>query len=197
MGGEERDLLSAFEGVQSPHITIAVRGPLPFHPGHAYFAIHRIGEPDRDSFDSGIDRVARFLQEAVTAYPIDPAQVFLAGFSQGSVVALSLSLTGVLKPRGVIAFHGYIPDFAIPGSVTPLNTAFFVSQGLRDFVFPVARGRMVARVLRERAKDVTYKEYPVGHSICSVMAADATRWLDCRMFARKPDVTDALSADAR
>ena len=75
------------------HVTFTDRGP-------------RIDPGEAEAAWTGI---ASFIDEAVDAYDLDPARVFVAGFSQGGIVGLGTLLTAPEKVAGVVCMSGRLP----------------------------------------------------------------------------------------
>jgi predicted esterase len=111
--------------------------------------------PDVEAIDIALDAVfARF--------PVDPARVAVAGFSDGASYALSLGVTnGDLFGR-ILAFA---PGFLV-SQVRTGRPAVFVAHGTADPVLPIDRcsRRLVPR-LRAEGYEVDYREFPGRHEV--------------------------------
>jgi phospholipase/carboxylesterase len=180
MGASETNLPPILENFRSTHLIISVRGPLAHGNGYAYFYAKSYGNPDRATFDPAVAALTQFFDDAIRQYPVDPERVFVVGFSQGSILGMTLSLATHLPIKGVVALNGYIPQFIMEQAPESVRTAYFVSQGETDPIFPLAVGRKTHAFLAPRSSDVTYGEYPVGHEISPSMVGDLTRWLRTR-----------------
>jgi phospholipase/carboxylesterase len=177
MGGNETNLPPLLQPFAATHVILSVRGPLPHGGGFAYFYPISYGTPDRATFDPAVTALTQFLAEALERYPIDPARLFIAGFSQGAIMGMTLSLATPMPIKGVIAMSGYIPSFVKAGAPEQVATAYFVSQGERDPIFGVTVGRETAAFLRSRSVDVTYREEPIGHEVSPSIVHAMTEWL--------------------
>lgn len=116
----------------------------------------------------------RALQATFDRSPVDRRRIALAGFSDGASYALSAPLD---DPAALVAFSpGFLArDHPPPGATVP---PVFVSHGTRDRVLPVARcGRRVVADLTNAGYDVTYHEFPGGHTVPPGVVDRAVGWL--------------------
>lgn len=166
-GSNEADIASLLKGLKDEFIIIGIRGTLTLNGGFEYFTIKSIGNPDEDSFDRAVEGLENFIDAISTAYPIDPSRQFLFGFSQGAILSMTLSLKMGSRIRGFAALNGYIPKYFKThyAERSVMDTAVFIAHGEKDHIFPIQIGQENRDYFRERAQDVTYREYPIGHSI--------------------------------
>lgn len=177
MGGNETNLPPVLAAFESTHLIISVRGPLSHGNGFAYFYPKSYGNPDRATFDPAVTTLTAFFAEALKQYPIDPERLFIAGFSQGAIMGMTLSLVADLPIKGVIAMSGYIPSFIKEAAPASVKTAYFITQGEHDPIFGVTVGRETEAFLQPRSADVTYQEHPIGHEVSHAIMANLTEWL--------------------
>lgn len=177
MGGDETNLPPLLTSFRSTHIILSVRGPLPHGNGFAYFFPKSYGNPDRTTFDPAVATLTAFITKALKRYPIDPERLTIAGFSQGAIMGMTLSLVADLPIKGVIALSGYIPSFIKEAAPASVKTGYFVSQGERDPIFASTVGQGTAAFLGPRSADLTYREYPIGHEVSPAVVQDLTDWL--------------------
>ncbi|MDY0390182.1 alpha/beta hydrolase [Desulfobulbus oligotrophicus] len=98
---------------------------------------------------------------------IDSRRLLLAGFSQGGAVAYQVSLSHAKPLGGLIAMSTY---FATSSTIT-LNEAnrhlpIEIHHGQYDPVVPIALGISAAELLQEQGYTVTFRTYPMEHSVC-------------------------------
>lgn len=131
-----------------------------------------------DAVTGSGDRDTALLDQALTrvfsTVPVDPARVAVAGFSDGASYALGLGLAnGDLFGR-VVAFS---PGF-VAGASRAGRPAVYVSHGDADDVLPVEEtSRRIVPALRDDGCDVTYREFPGGHTVPPEVAREAVDWL--------------------
>jgi len=116
----------------------------------------------RGGFGPDVEALDGALEQVLDRYPVDPARIAVAGFSDGASYALSIGLqNGDLFSR-VVAFS---PGFMV--APRPLGRpSVFVSHGVADRVLPIDRcsRRLVPR-LRQEGYEVDYREFPDGHEV--------------------------------
>jgi len=78
--------------------------------GFAWYEPSQEGVPHRESFQSSVALLSRFLDEIKAAYPVNPKRVVLLGFSQGTVMAYAVALLSPNSFRGIAALSGYVPN---------------------------------------------------------------------------------------
>jgi phospholipase/carboxylesterase len=115
----------------------------------------------------------------LSAYLIDPQRLFLLGFSQGSILSMCYTLTHPARIAGVIAQSGYIPsgvDFKVDEAGVK-RKPFLLTHGAQDSLIPVEWGRAARDRLRDLGVDLTYHEFPMGHSLSMESLAVISTWL--------------------
>jgi phospholipase/carboxylesterase len=143
----------------------------------------QVGSPEDETLLASLRELQEFVQGIVPAYELDPAALFVMGFSQGAVMSAALSLTIPERVRGVVMHSGYVPtesglDFKVEEAT---GKSFFVAHGLYDEVIPVRFGRAAHEYLGRIGAEVTYQEYPIGHSISEESLDDLSEWLTNRI----------------
>jgi len=179
MGSDEVDIYSLVEDLRETFILIAIRGPHAVGSGYAYYQIKRIGFPDMESFDSSIQDLSRFIEDAKERLPIDQDRQFVVGFSQGAILAMTLGLSLGPRLRGIVAIHGYIPDQI--KTRTPIDNldplSVLITQGERDEMFPPMIGEANKDFFVQRCSDVSYQVYSHGHWVSDQERLDIRDWL--------------------
>jgi phospholipase/carboxylesterase len=126
------------------------------------------------SFGVDVEFLNRALERVFETVAVDPARVALGGFSDGASYALSLGLINGDLFKSVVAFS---PGFVIDG--TPHGQPrIFISHGTHDHILPIDRcGRHLARSLKSRGYDVTFREFDGDHEIPDDVAREGLRWV--------------------
>jgi phospholipase/carboxylesterase len=121
-----------------------------------------------------IARIDAVLARILADWPIDPARLAVAGFSDGASYALSLAMMNGELFSHALAFS--------PGFAGPLRfegrPRLFISHGIADEVLPVegCSRRLVPRLQRAGYRS-HYREFPGGHEVPEVVAAEALAFL--------------------
>jgi phospholipase/carboxylesterase len=157
-------------------------GPVRTPTGAAWFGDDGDGLPLPGEVRAALDAVAGHVRAAAGRHGAAPAEVALAGFSQGAAVALLYALHPDLPasdaPGAVVAVSGWLPevDGIPPPDGVPRRTRLLVAHGTDDDVVPLPLGRSVARLLERRGHDITFVEREAGHDP-DPFAADVRDWL--------------------
>jgi phospholipase/carboxylesterase len=127
-----------------------------------------------------------FVDEAVAAYDGDPRRVFVAGFSQGGIVALAMMLTAPERLAGVVCMSGRLPPEVLPHVVAPdrlRGKPVLVVHGVDDDVLGVQLARGARAILEGLSVDLAYREFDLGHTTSPASLAVVSDWLTERLSA--------------
>lgn len=179
MGSNERDLLSLVRGLEDTFYIFSIRGPLSQPPGYAFFTIEGYGKPHRDVFDHSIGQLTHFLDYASENYPIEPEEIYLLGFSQGAIVAMTLGLTLGERIKGIVALSGYLPFFVKEeyDIKSIQNLSIFISHGVNDPVLPYELGVESRTFFEKQGANVSFHSYPEGHHVSLQNYRDLMEWI--------------------
>lgn len=111
---------------------------------------------------------------------IDTANIVLAGFSQGCAMTLQTGLRMEQKLAGMIGLSGYLPLAALAAAERhPANqdTPIFLGHGTQDPVVVLARAEATRIALQDMGYAVTWKTYPMPHSVCLPEVDDVSAFL--------------------
>jgi phospholipase/carboxylesterase len=185
-GADEWDLLGLAEALDPRLLIVSARALYPMEGlgGYHWYEFLDIGTPEPDTHMLARARLFAFAGELVAAYGIDPARLYALGFSQGAVMVGGLLLETPPALAGAVLLSGYMPPGAwLRGATVPRDCPVLVAHGARDPLVPVALGRRAADRLRALGADVTYREYPIVHTISQPEVADIAAWLAARLDA--------------
>ena len=182
-GADERDLFPLLDILDPERRLLGAtpRGPLSFPPGGAHwYAVQRVGYPDRETFHATYAQVAGWLDEFLAANDISPERTVLGGFSMGAVMSYSLSLgAGRPRPAGIMALSGFLPE--VDGFELDLGKAaglpVAIGHGTHDPVISVEFGRDARERLVKAGADVLYRESPMAHTIDPAFLGELPAWL--------------------
>jgi phospholipase/carboxylesterase len=177
-GADEQDLFPLLDYLDPDRRLLGVtpRAPLALPPGGAHwYAFYRLGEPDPETFGETYPQVVEWLDGL--GFP--PERTVIGGFSQGAMMAYSLSLfAGRPRPAGVIALSGFLPRVAAYElDLTPPLSPFAIGHGLYDPVIGVEWGRAARDLLVEAGAEVLYRESPMQHSIDPEFLSEIAAWM--------------------
>lgn len=184
-GSNEEDLFSFAQELPDHYYVISVRAPYDLQPySYAWYAIHFDVDQNKFSDDAQAiesrDKIVSFLDEVLIKYPIDPNDVTLVGFSQGSILSYAVALSYPEKIQRVVALSGYLNLGIIkPGyeNNTFNKLKMFISHGTADQVIPITWAKKAPDFLKSLHIDVTYKEYPTGHGVSPTNFYDFRNWI--------------------
>jgi phospholipase/carboxylesterase len=180
-GADEHDLHPLLDLLDPDRRLLGVtpRGPLALPPGGAHwYALQRVGYPDRDTFLATYAEVGAWLDDFLEEHGISHDATVLGGFSQGAVMAYSFSLgAGRPRPAALIALSGFIPT--VDGFELDLTDIppVAIGHGTYDPVISVEFGRQARKILEEAGASVLYREYPLPHAIDPRFLMELRSWL--------------------
>lgn len=180
-GADEEDLPGLAPALDPRLLILSVRAPFPFDLGGGYtwYDVGTVGSPDPAMFRESHDRLSRFVDEALRQYPIDPARLFLLGFSMGTVMSLAQGLTRPALFRGIVAHSGYVAEGThLQYRWNELaGTSFFIAHGTLDPVIPIGMARRAKELFAASGAPYVYREYPMTHQITDESLRDVAAWL--------------------
>ena len=181
-GADEDDLYPLLDALDPERrlLGLTPRGPLSLPPGGAHwYALHRLGYPDPETFRATYEEVAAWLGAIAEETGIAPGRTVLGGFSQGAVMSYALGLgPGRPRPAALIALSGFVPS--VPGFELDVDSTFppiAIGHGVYDDVIGVEWGRSARALLEEHGANVLYSEYPLPHTIDPRFVVRLQSWL--------------------
>lgn len=186
VGSDERDLMGLAPHLDPRAFIVSARAPNALGPGaNAWFtfSVRPDGTRlvDTAQAEASRLRILQFLGEFLAAEPgIDPARVYLVGFSQGAIMAASVLLTEPARVGGIVMMSGRVlpealaaraPDAALAGKPV------LVVHGTADGVLPIAHGRETRAAFSKLPLALTYQEFAMGHEVSAQSLAAVTAWL--------------------
>ena len=185
-GSNEADLFSFADELPDELFILSVRAPIQIPMGgYAWYEIHWGSTTGKFSDDEqAIDSreiISNFIDEAVEAYPVDPDNVTLVGFSQGCILSLAVGLSYPEKVKNIVGLSGYLnPEIITKGIETRdfSQLSVYLSHGTADQVIPVQWARKTAPFLDSLGIPNVYSEYPVGHGVAPQNFRELKNWLE-------------------
>jgi phospholipase/carboxylesterase len=180
-GADEEDLLGLSPYLDKRLMITGVRAPytFPYSGGFTWYEVGDVGAPDPEMFKSSCEKLSSFISSFIEQYPVDKKQVYLLGFSMGTVMAYAMAFTQPDLFRGVVANSGYIAEGThLTYRWDQLgNVEFFVTHGIQDPIIPVQIARRAKQLLEASQVRFEYKEYPMAHQIGEESLQDLSLWL--------------------
>jgi phospholipase/carboxylesterase len=184
-GSDENDLFSFAQELPEELFIISLRAPYGMQPyGNAWYAINFNAEKgkwsDNEQAKRSVEIIAKFIDYACQNYPVDPKNVTLLGFSQGTILSYAVALNYPDKVKNIVALSGYINEELLPNKIEDAEVShlkFFCSHGSQDQVIPVEWARKTPDFLKALHINYSYKEYPVGHGVAPNNFKDFKEWL--------------------
>ena len=133
--------------------------------------------------EPGLDRAAGWIEALIdreAARGVPPAQLVLAGFSQGGALALHAGLRYAAGLAGIMGLSTYLPlsdHLAQARAAANRDTPVFLAHGRYDPVLAVELGTASRDALRGLGYPVEWHDYPMEHQVCAEEIADIGRWL--------------------
>lgn len=160
-------------------LIISARAPYAFpYGGYTWYDLEEVGSPHRGMFEESYQKLSTFLDDVSNGYPVRSDRVILFGFSMGTVMSYALALTRPDKIRAVAANSGYLPEgTSLSYRWQDLaQMEFFITHGVSDPVIPVTLGRRARDIMTRSTAKVTYREYPMLHTLGEQALADVLDW---------------------
>jgi phospholipase/carboxylesterase len=180
-GSNEGDLIGLAPYFPKDLLWISPRGPHKLgNNSYEWYRVKVIGKPEPEQIGSALEALDRFIDEIVSAYPVDPQKLFLLGFSQGSILSMCYALGRPNRIAGVIAQSGYIPssiNLEVKEADLP-NKPFILTHGEQDTTIPIDRARASRDLLQKLGIYLAYYEFQMGHQINMESLTVISTWLE-------------------
>ena len=169
---------------------ISAKAPLSLGFGsYAWYTIH-FDSSDASKFSDipeakeALYKINVFIDEIIQKYNVNTTNIFLFGFSQGTILSTAFALNNPKKVQHVIALSGYINKQLLNENLELKsydNLDFFVSHGSVDQVIPIDWDRKTSGILNNLGIKNSYQEYPVGHGVAPQNFYDLNTWIKERL----------------
>lgn len=186
-GSNEQDLFSFAEELPDEFLIVSAQAPIEMGYGaYAWFSINFDGNNEKfydlEEAAESVQKIASFIDEIKAKYTTNPDKTFLLGFSQGTILSYTLSLTIPNKVQYVIGLSGFINE-ALTSQEVPkdIKTDYYISHGTVDQVIPVDWARKAPEFLTKHNLKNVYSEYPVGHGVAPQNFYSFKKWIEERL----------------
>ncbi|MBD3896919.1 alpha/beta fold hydrolase [Halomonas sp. ML-15] len=165
----------------APRMPVTINGGMRMPAWYDILEMNLGRRVDEAQLRTSAARVHRLI-DAEIAGGIDSRRIIVAGFSQGGAVAYEAALTYPQPLGGLLALSTY---FATADSIAPseANRELVIEahHGSFDPVVPESLGKEGVERARAMGHPVTYRTYPMAHSLCPQQVADIGPWLASRL----------------
>ncbi len=181
--------MAALAGAFDPRfIVISARSPIELGQ-YAYGWFHSRFTPQGPQIDAAEaemawKHVARFVDELLTEYDADPARVFIAGFSQGGIMALATLLTAPEKVAGVVCMSGRLLPEVLPHAVPAerlRDKPVLIVHGAHDERLGLDYAHSARDTLQRFPLKIDYREFDMPHTTTDESVAFVSEWLTARL----------------
>lgn len=188
VGANEQQMAQLAPAFDPRFVVVSARSPLVLGPnafGWFHVSFSAAGPViDAGEAQAGWALLARFADEAAEAYGADPARVYVAGFSQGGIMALAAMLTAPHQFAGAVSMSGRLLPEVLPhlGSAEALRgKPVLIVHGTGDEKLGIHLARWAREQIHQLPVALTYRELPMGHTITDASLAEVTSWLTRRL----------------
>jgi phospholipase/carboxylesterase len=120
------------------------------------------------------------IQQEITQ-GIPAANILLAGFSQGGVIALHTGLRFPQKLAGIVALSTYLPTIETlktESAIANQEIPIFMAHGTMDSVVAMQNGKAAADALKALQYPLQWYQYPMDHAVCMEEVGDIANFID-------------------
>ena len=168
-GSSAEDLFQFAAHLPYDYHIFSFKAPFKLAPDqYAWYAIHF--DEDQNKFNDlvqardSLELIKSSIDELRHTYNL--TQLALMGFSQGSILSMALALNHPNFFNGIIGLSGYLnKELLLENIPYPTSTRFFISHGKEDAVIPFTWATESVLFFREQGLDVSWHEYPSGHTV--------------------------------
>ena len=188
VGANESGLIELARRIDPAMAVILARGPLVLGPQQfAWFQVNFTASgPAINAAQAEAARLKliAFAGQLPTLHGIDPARIWIAGFSQGGIMSASVALTAPDQLAGFGILSGRILPEVLPlVQPDPRLAALqaYVSHGVQDEVLGIHFARQAKQVLDGLGVPLSYQEHEGGHRLSGATAGDFLQWLSLQL----------------
>ncbi len=180
---QQRLLTTRFVLPQAPTRAVTINGGWAMPSWYDILAMSPARAINQEQLELSAQSVIDLI-EAQRDSGIDPARIFLAGFSQGGAVVYHTAFLRWPGPLGgVIALSTYAPTFNADLKLSTLQAGLpvLVLHGSNDNVVLPSMGRAAFECLLANKVDAQWKDYPMAHEVVPEEIREIGEWLAARL----------------
>ena len=137
-------------------------------------------EVDVGGIFASSDRIASLIRKEISQ-GVSPKDIYLGGFSQGGVIALTTALLEPFAVGGVFALSSYLPlEDQLTSQMTDASkdVPIFQAVSLKDEFISQEMSYKASEYLRKRGNAVLVKRYDMKHEIRNRELDDIINWME-------------------
>ena len=164
----------------APIQAVTINGGMKMRSWYDIFEMSLARKVEIDGIYQSAAAIEVLIQQEI-AKGIDSANILLAGFSQGGLIALHTGLRCPQKLAGIIALSTYLPtvDSLKTEAATANRTIpVFMAHGSMDSVVAMPNGKMAFDALQAMEYPVKWYQYPMDHSVCMEEVRDIADFIN-------------------
>lgn len=168
---------------QAPTRPVTLNAGIAMPAWYDIYDIQLGAQEDHDGIISASQTIHALLDEQVQQ-GIPAKNIMLVGFSQGAALALHSGLHYSQPLAGLTVLSGYLPiPSTLPAAndIANGNTPILMMHGTNDPVLPIIFGEVSQQRLAEQGYNVTWKTYPMEHTVSIPQLKDISHWLQQRV----------------
>ena len=166
-----------------PHAPIR---PITVYQGYEMRAWYDIFQMDflADEDEKGIRESSEAIHQLIdheVQIGIPSDRIILAGFSQGGAITLHSGLRYPKKLGGLLVLSSYLPlaNTLSKGALKINQTIpILMLHGIQDDLIPIQKAEESCAYLIRKGYQVDWRNYSMGHCVCSAEVRDIKNWLE-------------------
>jgi phospholipase/carboxylesterase len=160
----------------APIRPVTLNGGYPMRAWFDIFGLDRNSDIDSEGIAQAESQIAELIHHQASQ-GIAYDNIYLAGFSQGGVLAVYTTLRFEKKLAGAIGLSTFLPRAeSIDRHPANASTPFFIGHGTTDNIVLFHYGRQLADWLSQTNYPVSWHEYPMAHEVCQAEMNDLAVW---------------------
>jgi phospholipase/carboxylesterase len=163
--GDENSMGIFSRGLESS-VCLFPRAPIKLENGFAWVETQTIHSAQLQDFWPVAQALFEEISRWINTYQLNDLPVYLAGFSQGAAMALTLAIRYPLFQRTAI-LSGFLPEGGVDYLLNHalVGKEFLIAHGRLDDIVPVDLARETFQALDRAGAAVDYCEEEVGHKL--------------------------------
>lgn len=174
LGLRERGVKFVFP--HAPVRPVTINGGIPMRAWYDIFGMDLSARADQAGVMDSVERITQLADSE--AELVGWERIFLAGFSQGGVIAAHTALRQVRPIAGLVMLSTYLPltEALAKARKQPPSLPIWIAHGRQDPVVPMMLGRMAFNQLTEWGYAPKWQDYAMPHAVSPEEIQDLRQW---------------------